>query len=77
MSRWQAAPGSELAGLRVQAHNAFDCFWQIGNIGRSSAYRWLAAEMGMPDHECHIGMFNREQCLRALNICRTKSPVQR
>jgi hypothetical protein len=39
---------------------------------RNSAYKWLADQMGITRKECHIGMFDADQCQRVIEIC---SPV--
>lgn len=64
-----AEPGSELAKARVQAHAAFDTKWKSGAMSRSNAYSWLARQMGLPKHECHMLQFSIEQCERVIAIC--------
>ena len=52
--RWTADPGSELAHLRVQAHNNIDVRWKYGSMSRSGVYKWLAKGMNLP-LECTHG----------------------
>lgn len=37
---------------------------------RNSAYKWLAEQMGIERKECHIGMFDVDQCKRVISLCR-------
>jgi hypothetical protein len=36
----------------------------------SFCYRWLSKKMGIPIEETRIGMFDVEECKRAIQICR-------
>lgn len=38
------------------------------NIARSRAYAWLAHFMGLSQQDCHIGMFDDEQCRRCVAL---------
>jgi hypothetical protein len=56
---------AELRAAKSAAHAAFDPLWKShGNKGaaRARAYRWLAQEMKMRPENCHIGMFDLDQC---------------
>lgn len=64
-----AEPGSKLAQARMSAHKAFDPKWQSQKMSRSNAYQWLARELGIPKHGCHMLLFNEEQCARVVQIC--------
>lgn len=57
---------AELRAWKVRAHAAFDgpC-----RHGRASRYRWLAARLGIPSAECHIGAFDVETCRRVVEEC--------
>jgi hypothetical protein len=35
-----------------------------------AGYMWLAAQMGIPPRECHIAMFDVEQCKKVQELCR-------
>lgn len=61
---------AELRRWKKEAHAAFDPLWQRGRFRgrRNDAYRWLAEQMGIPVEETHIGMFDVEQCRRAIQI---------
>lgn len=37
---------------------------------RTAAYMWLAGQMNLKSEHCHIGMFNEEQCLTVVELCR-------
>lgn len=47
---------------RNRAHAAFDPIWRNGWKKRSQAYAWLAKLLEIPKAQCHIGLFNVEQC---------------
>lgn len=67
----------ELRGWKMAAHKAFDTLWHYKikkqgcrrAIARGKAYKWLAAQMGIENNECHIGYFTVEQCRRVVEIC--------
>jgi hypothetical protein len=40
-----------------------------GNNTRNKAYNWLSLQMGMDRELCHIGMFDVDQCRKAVEIC--------
>ncbi len=52
----------EMRRWRSQAHQAFDPIWKKQGVARSEAYAWLAEELGLPQSETHIGMFDVDQC---------------
>lgn len=74
--RWRATPGSELAQLRMEAHLVLDVHWEFGGCTRSEAYIWLAGRLGISGTDCHIGMFDEEQCRRSIAVCREHSPAE-
>lgn len=67
----------ELRNLRQQAHRAFDPIWKAENrkVNRFEAYGMLAARMGITREECHIGMFNEEQCLKVVEVMKDLADV--
>lgn len=70
-------PGDrEVKQWRIKAHAAFDKFWKSEAVGfpsrnkaRGWAYRWLQEQMGLSGAECHIGLFDVEQCKRVVEVC--------
>ena len=69
--------GPELRAKRKQVHDVFDRLWIRKRIGRraghrADAYRWLAAQLGLTEDECHIGRFDMETCERAIEACLLK-----
>jgi hypothetical protein len=68
MSRWTTDPGSELAGLRIACHRAYDPLWEFEVMARTEMYRRLAQLMGLPPEKCHFGMFDEAQCRLALSL---------
>ncbi|WP_199153472.1 zinc-finger-containing protein [Chromobacterium sp. ASV23] len=63
----------ELRGLRNRAHAAFDPLWKEGDMqlfnDRTGAYKWLSEQLGVPRSECHIAMFNIDQCKKVVELC--------
>lgn len=62
---------AELRYWKRAAHEAFDPIWQYGRFRghRSTAYAWLAQKMNLPIEKTHIGMFEVDDCKRAIRIC--------
>ncbi len=77
-----ALPLGRPAGLdtrkaRGRAHDVFDILWRAKMEtgvaqyrARGDAYAWLARQLGIRGNVCHISMFDRETCDRAIAICR-------
>lgn len=65
----RAQPGSPLAKARTEAHAAFDPMWKSGRMSRSRAYAWLAKQLGIPKHKCHMLQFDITMCSRVVAIC--------
>jgi len=61
---------AELRDWKKMAHANFDPVWTHGRFKgrRSDAYKWLADQMGLPEEETHIGMFNVKQCQQLIMI---------
>lgn len=53
---------ADLRRAKSEAHTAFDTMWRTRTMSRNGAYRWLAKELGITVDECHIGMFDLQQC---------------
>lgn len=74
---------AKLRAAKSLAHKMFDPIWKTKAIKRQAfdaprckplkrkdAYKWLASMLGIAVDECHIGMFNVEQCQNVANLCR-------
>ena len=72
----------ELRYWKRMAHASFDPIWKKRfeeinskdpkykkHMARSGRYKLLAKEMNISRDECHIGMFNVEQCQEVIKIC--------
>ena len=59
---------AELRAAKSAAHAAFDPLWREGAMSRSSAYAWLARQLGISAPKCHIGMFDVQTCQRVVDI---------
>lgn len=59
---------TELRELRKLCHERFDVRWKTKKISRSKSYQQLAEMMNLPSKEAHIGMFNKEQCIKLLSL---------
>ena len=57
----------ETRQLRIKCHNLFDKRWNTRKR-RNQAYLELSHILGIKKEECHFGMFNKEQCEKALKI---------
>ena len=56
----------ELAEWRKRTHAAFDPIWQNGAMNRADAYGWLAKKLGIRMADCHIAIFEVDECKRAI-----------
>jgi hypothetical protein len=57
----------ELRKLRMECHKLFDKWWQ-GKSSRRCCYDWLQWKMSLSPQQAHIGMFDKEKCLKLLEI---------
>lgn len=55
---------------RMETHQVYDAFWKRRGMTRSQAYKWLAEQMRLPEHEAHIGSFEMDQCQTVIDLCR-------
>jgi hypothetical protein len=66
--------------LRVakqQAHASFDPLWKRKMavtschqaVARKGAYRWLAAQLGIEENNCHMGYMNEAMCAKVVETC--------
>ena len=56
---------------RMEAHRVFDALWKSGRMTRTEAYRWLAAQLHLPEGRAHIGGFEMDQCQNVIDLCRS------
>lgn len=79
---------AELRQAKMAAHAAFDPIWQARyeakhandpkykkGMARGGRYKKLAELLGIPQQECHIGMFDVERCQRTVELCRAGALV--
>jgi len=67
-----------LRDWKKRVHAAFDPLWKAKmrrdgcskGVARKAAYTWLAEQLGISVHRCHIGEFDDEMCQRALGAIR-------
>lgn len=52
----------ELRAAKNAAHAAFDPLWKSRAMSRHDAYSWLARALRITPENCHIGMFDVDQC---------------
>lgn len=55
---------------RQETHRIFDQFWRAQGWTRSAAYRWLAQNLHLKEHEAHIGMMEMDECEQVIRLCR-------
>lgn len=62
----------ETRELRVRVHELLDNVWlgerERRREARAIAYEWLARFMRLPAEKCHVSMFTKKQCERAIEI---------
>ena len=86
--RGSGAPLGTLANSAVRkarngVHAVFDPIWYDSPSSpdqykeqrkkRTGLYAWLAQSMGLHVDECHIAMFNEDQCKLAIKLCRERA----
>lgn len=65
--------GASLRKLRSQVHRGFDPLWRDKHFkSRNAAYKWLAKRLKLNWHQCHVGMFNEQQCEASLTLLQDK-----
>ena len=47
---------------------------RITSRARTRAYAWLAHQLGIPEHECHIGYFDLDLCEQTVSLCQGMTP---
>ena len=67
---------AELRQCKSNAHKVFDPIWRSGLMSRKEAYQFLAQEMGITSEQCHIGMFNIQQCKQVYAILKSGKLIQ-
>lgn len=63
---------AELRKWKSRAHSLFDPLWKTRTMRRKEAYAWLAQSLGISAANCHIGMFDVDQCKRTVEVCATR-----
>ena len=62
---------AELRQWKQRAHAAFDPVWKARHMSRRDAYAWLAGQLGIKAEDCHIGMFDVDQCRAVVEAVET------
>ena len=60
---------------RHTVHRYLDAIWGASSAkkkARTSMYNWLSIQMNIPEEKCHVSMFNRDQCKKAIRILRPR-----
>jgi hypothetical protein len=58
----------ELRQLRILVHRHLDTLWQSNKLTRNDTYRILAKKLKLKHKNCHIAMFNIDQCNNAIHV---------
>jgi len=58
----------KLRKLREKVHFKFDVIWRRKKMTRDEAYIRLASLMGLKIADCHIALFDIEQCKKAIEL---------
>lgn len=64
---------NELRKWRHKTHIVFDTMWKNNKMKRNDAYKWLAEKMSLTKDECHIALFEVEQCKQAIKLVEEKT----
>ena len=62
---------------RRETHQIFDSYWKSRGMSRTKAYKWLAAQMKLPESKAHIGGFEMEQCQKLIDLCQNNPESSR
>lgn len=59
---------------RNSAHRIFDKRWKNSKTknARYNEYKWLAEQLNLSIDECHIGLFDVDQCNLVIELCKNK-----
>lgn len=68
--------GYNLRQLRWRAHKSLDTSWRGGHMTRSEAYEELALALGVEEKDAHIGMLNKEQCEKVVEVFDNRKPYK-
>lgn len=68
---------AQLRSARRDAHASFDSLWRDGAMSRSRAYAWLAAALGISREQCHIGIFDVDDCFAVVHAVAQRAPEGR
>lgn len=66
---------------RSSVHSVLDARWSkfssgvLRRLAREQNYARLASEMGLPQEQCHVGLFTLEQCNRAIDLVLKWDPL--
>lgn len=60
-----------LRKARSEAHKQFDRLWKTGRMSRTAAYKFLSQRLALHPDDCHIALFDIEQCIQAADISRS------
>ena len=63
---------AELRSMKSMAHRFFDVIWKSKEMTRGQAYAWLANQLNLDKHQCHIGMFDVDMCTKVIEVCRKR-----
>lgn len=52
----------------MEVHKIIDPLWKSGKIKRQSVYKMLADKMGLDRTKTHVGMFDVDECKKAIEV---------
>jgi hypothetical protein len=63
--------GAATRRARMRLHDVLDPLWQEGSGSRSkrrrAVYQRLARALGIPEQDCHVGLFDAAMCVQAIS----------
>jgi hypothetical protein len=60
----------ELREWKKKAHQWIDPLWRSGILSRAKVYRIISGRMRIDPSKAHVGMFNIDQCKKAISVIR-------
>lgn len=63
---------AELRELRRCCHSLIDPYWKSGKYKRTTIYKRMSKALNIPIQETHIGMFDKETCLKLIGFFKRK-----
>ncbi len=74
INRWSLPADEDTRLARQAAHRALEPLER--RMGRNAAYRALAAHLGLSESECHIALFDVDQCKQVIEFAEKEKETE-